>query len=283
MIHQTILKPGLLADHLKDPDWVVFDCRFELGDSDAGRRAWTKGHIPGARYAHLEHHLSGPKGNQTGRHPLPVLLDFIQWLESQGVDNHTQVVAYDDQGGAFAARLWWLLRFMGHKAAAVLDGGYTHWLAEGLPVSTFSPKPEAKRFSPSLQSFMLVTDRQAEACLGDPAILFVDARAPERFRGEVEPIDPVAGHIPGAVNLPHPQNLDAEGRFLYPHLLKARFEQKLNGLSPEQVIHYCGSGVTAATNAVAMAAGGLPLGRLYVGSWSQWCSKPGRATAQGPE
>lgn len=278
---RSLIDPEALYPHLDDPAWVVVDCRFNLLDTEAGRRAYREGHIPNARYAHLDEDLSGPVTPASGRHPLPDPARLADTLGSWGIHESSQVVAYDEANGAIAARLWWLLRWLGHEPCAVLDGGLAAWRRRGLPLSTAVPKPRAARF-PERHDDSLWVDSAAvlaEVIHGDSLLL--DARTALRYRGEQEPIDPVAGHVPGAVSLPLEGNLTSEGRFLEPAALRARFAGALGERSPEQVIHMCGSGVTACHNLLAMEVAGLSGSRLYAGSWSEWIRDPGRPVARG--
>lgn len=280
--YTTLVTPALLLDHLDDPDWVVVDCRFSLEDSERGRRDFLQAHIPGAVYAHLDRDLSGPVvAGRTGRHPLPDPAALADLLSGWGIGPGVQVVAYDDRGGAFAARLWWMLGWLGHDAAAVLDGGWPAWQQAGYPARSGAAQPVPRIFSPQLRperavEAEAVEAEAVEAARQDAAACLLDARAEARFRGEHEPIDPVAGHIPGARSAPFSDNLDAEGRFLPPEALRARFEALLAGTAPEGVVSYCGSGVTAAHNLLALAHAGLHGARLYPGSWSEWITDPQR-------
>jgi thiosulfate/3-mercaptopyruvate sulfurtransferase len=276
-----------LRERMRDPHLAIFDCRFSLADTSAGRRAHAAGHLPGAVYAHLDEQLSGPITPATGRHPLPEPARLAGWLQAQGVGDETDVVVYDDQGGAFAVRLWWLLRWLGHERVAVLDGGIGAWRAAGGVLTTTAPEPTAAATLNARpdDSRWLTTDALA-AALPTGAVQVIDARAPERFRGEQEPIDPVAGHIPGAINLPFAGNLDANGCFLPAAELRRRFEEALGddcrGVGgPERVAHSCGSGVNACHNLLAMELAGLTGSRLYAGSWSEWIRDPHRPIATG--
>lgn len=282
MAYHTIISPMELAKALNNPKWVVIDCRFNLMDSSAGWYAYQQGHIPGAYYAHLEKDLSGPVTSCTGRHPLPDPGQLAEKLGRWGVGSATQVVAYDDASGAFAGRLWWLLRWLGHKAVAVLDGGWQHWQGEHHPVTTALPERPPARFEASLQQSMAVTTEDIEhaSLLG---YVLLDGRAPERFRGELEPIDRVAGHIPGAKNHPFQQNLNEQGRFLPPCELALAFRRQMSETSPEQIVCMCGSGVTACHNLLAMEIAGLYGARLYPGSWSEWITDGTRPIASGDE
>lgn len=281
MIHTTLVTPAMLAAHLDHPGWVVIDCRFSLADPAAGERAYREGHIPGARYAHLDRDLAAPVTPVSGRHPLPAPEWLAVKLGVWGVAADSQVVVYDDAGGAFAARLWWLLRWLGHAAVAVLDGGLPRWRREGRPVTDALPQVAAVTFTPrtALGQAVTVERLQRELAAGEGVVL--DARAPARFRGEVEPIDPVAGHVPGARNRPLQDNLDGQACFLAAGELRRQFHQVLGATRPEQVVHMCGSGVTACHNLLAMEHAGLPGSRLYAGSWSEWIRDPARPVARG--
>ncbi len=250
-----------------------------LQEPVAGRSAYCSGHIPGARYADLDRDLSGPVLSFTGRHPLPDFGMLAAKLGDWGVNNRTQVVVYDDAGGAFAGRFWWLLRMLGHESVAVLDGGWSAWCASGQPVTTTLPKVKAQVFRPYLQRGQWLTAVEVENGLARRQICLLDARAHERFLGQVEPIDPVAGHIPGAVNRPLQHNLDHHGRFLSQDVLCQQFTELCGKFSPDQVVHMCGSGVTACHNLLAMEYAGLSGSRLYAGSWSEWIKNPNRETA----
>ncbi len=275
-MHQTIVTPATLAAKLDNPAWCVVDCRFALDDPDAGRRAWLDGHIPGAVYAHLDDDLAAPTGSDTGRHPLPDVNLFAQTLTRWGIGADTQVVAYDDAGGAFAARLWWMLRWVGHPAVAVLDGGLSRWQREGRALSREEPARTPARFRPKLRSDMICGARTLTRELDDEACLLLDARAAPRFLGLEEPLDARAGHVPGAVNYPFQASLDHDGSFLEPALLRRCFDAALEDRDPGQVVCMCGSGVTACHLLLAMAVAGIDGARLYPGSWSQWITDPTR-------
>lgn len=270
-----------LADHLSHPNWIVVDCRFDLANPLWGFKDYQQGHIPGAVFADLDHDLAAPITSSTGRHPLPIPAQIAQTLGKLGISNTSQVIVYDTVGGGFAARLWWMLRYCGHTAVAVLDGGYTKWLAESRPTRTSIENNPPKDFTPSPQPHMLVTTDQVLQTLYSTESILIDARAPIRYRGEQEPIDPVAGRIPGALNRFHTQNLSPEGTFLPPTELSSQFDTLLGGRSTTDAIVYCGSGVTSCHHLVALASAGLPLPRLYVGSWSEWIRDPSRPIARG--
>jgi thiosulfate/3-mercaptopyruvate sulfurtransferase len=263
-------------------DLVLVDCRFSLADPGAGERAWREAHLPGAVYAHLDRDLSDHrKPSALGRHPLPDAADFRALLGRFGITPGTRVVAYDAGDGAMAAaRFWWLARLIGHRHVAVLDGGLAAWVARGLPLDTAAPVRDAIRYEGEFDERQLVGSDEIIARLGATPGWLVDARAGERFRGEVEPLDPVAGHIPGAVNRPYTANL-ADGRFKPADVLAAEFRALLAGRAPEDVVLSCGSGVTACHHALAMAHAGLPGARIYAPSWSGWVSDRSRPVATG--
>ncbi len=282
MIYQTLITTGQLADQLNNPAWAIMDCRFALADPGLGERDYQHGHIPGAVYAHLDRDLAGPViSGQTGRHPLPAVANLVNTLSAWGIDSGTQVVAYDSSGGAMAARLWWLLRWLGHNAVAVLDGGWLRWQAEGRPVDAAIVLRPPRRFTPRPRPELSVDTAQVDTLRVDPAYRLFDSRAADRYRGENETIDPVAGHIPGAISLPYADNLNADGTFLAPAVLKARFAAQLGQTPVERAVFYCGSGVTAAHNILAATHAGLGEARLYAGSWSEWITNPARPIATG--
>jgi thiosulfate/3-mercaptopyruvate sulfurtransferase len=279
----TLVSVDLLRQHLADPAWCVVDCRHDLMDPAAGRLAYEAGHVPHARFADIEHDLSGPKTPDSGRHPLPDREHLAARFRAWGISPGTQIVAYDAQGGQFAGRLWWLARWLGHDAVALLDGGWPTWLAEtGRAEAGAAPPARGAGDFAARASLMPVVDAgELQSRLGDPSSLLVDARAAERYEGRVEPIDPVAGHIPGAVNRFWQENL-LDGRFKRPDALRSEFLKLLQNRPPTRVIHHCGSGVTAAHNLLAMEIAGLPGAALYPGSWSEWIRDPARPVAQGP-
>ena len=283
MVYTTLISSEELLPHLDDPRWALIDCRFDLADPAAGQAAYLDEHIPGAVYAHLERDLSAPPTGANGRHPLPppgvLAAVFSRW----GIGHGVQVIVYDDSGGGYAARTWWSLRFLGHDAVAVLDGGLQAWVASGHPVRQGLESRRPAPFSPSPRSELKIEADQVLAGLGSPGIVLIDARAQERFRGEEEPIDPVAGHIPGALNRPWQTNLDASGRFLPAIALRHQFEALLGASPASSAVAYCGSGVTACHNLLAMAHAGLLGARLYPGSWSEWSSSASRPVATGDD
>lgn len=282
MPYTTLVATEELARHLGDPGWVIVDCRHDLADVEAGERAYRAAHLPGAAFMHLDRDLSGAKTGRNGRHPLPEVATLATTFGRSGIDGSTQVVAYDQNNGVWASRLWWLLHWLGHDAAAVLDGGLDKWAAEGRPLTSETAKPRAAKFLPK-QPAPTASAEELLRHLDDGAPLVLDARAAERYRGDVEPIDPIGGHIPGARNRPHTENLRPQGTFKPAELLRSEFEAALGGRSPSAVVHQCGSGVTACHNALAMAVAGLPGSRLYPGSWSEWIADPARPVATGAD
>ena len=278
-----LLTAQQLAERLSTPDLRILDCRFALDNPAVGRSRYAEGHIPGARFADLEQDLSGPvvKG-ATGRHPLPDPARLQERLREWGVNQDSTVLLYDDGPGAFAARAWWLLAWLGKRDGVyLLDGGFQAWQAAGLPVTTQIDEPARGNFTARPDASLVLDADSLSRRLRDPALTLIDARALPRFRGEVEPLDPVAGHIPGACCAPFTDNLGADGRFLPPAQLRQRFERLLAGRSPDQLVAYCGSGVTACHNLFAMSLAGLPLAPLYAGSWSEWITDPARPVATG--
>ena len=271
-----------LVSLLEDPDLRVVDCRFSLKDPQEGRRDFEKGHIPGALYGDLNRQLSSAVvPGKTGRHPLPEIQTIAAVLSAWGIDASTRVVAYDHMGGAVASRLWWLLRWLGHRDAAVLDGGWAEWQKRVYPISRDEAQPVKREFKPRpIENFFVNTDEVARLC-ADPEYLVLDARASVRYSGEEEPIDPVSGHIPGAVSAPFTENLNETGCFKSPESLRRRFEPLLGGIAPRNVVVYCGSGVTANHNLLAMVHAGLEGARLYPGSWSEWIVDPRRPVIKG--
>lgn len=271
----TLVSTEELAAH---PEWRVFDCRHDLGNPDLGEQQFREGHIPGALFAHLERDLSGPTTGKNGRHPLPEPKAFVTWLGKQGLQPADQVVCYDGGPGAMAARLWWMLRWVGHETVAVLDGGFAKWQQEGRPATTDVPQVAPAAYPGRARTSMVAYLSHVEKKLKKAALL--DARAPARYRGEQEPIDPVAGRIPGAKNRFNNDNLACEGTFKKPALLRAEFESILSNRNTTDIIHYCGSGVAACHNALAMEIAGLAGSRVYVGSWSEWSADPSRPIAR---
>ena len=269
----TLIDIETLAAHLADPDWVTVDCRFRLDDTEFGRREYAADHIPGAVYAHLDEVLSNPPVTDNGRHPLPPPDVLTERFGRLGIDNSKQVVAYDDKNGMIAARLWWLLRYLGHEAVAVLDGGWPAWVEAGQPQRGGVEENVPRQFSgvPHPEWVALADE------VPDVALL-VDSRGPERYSGEVETIDPVAGHIPGAVNYFYEQNWSEDGRYLPPEQIRRQLQTILGETDPDEAVFYCGSGVTACVNLLALTHAGLGNGRLYAGSWSDWITDSSRPT-----
>ncbi|CRL96971.1 sulfurtransferase [Pseudomonas sp. 8 R 14] len=278
-----LISPQQLAERQTSAGLVILDCRFALEDPDYGRCSYAEGHIDGAQYAGLERHLSGPviKG-VTGRHPLPAAGTFAEQLRAWGIHADTDIVLYDDGPGAYAARAWWLLAWLGKRDGVfILDGGLKAWHAAGFPLSLDAPVIERGTFDGTPDNHLLLDAEHLQKRLGQPGLTLIDARAQARFRGEVEPIDPIAGHIPGAQCAAFNENLGSDGRFLPAEQLKQRFAAQLQGRSPEELVAYCGSGVTACHNLFALSLAGYPLGKLYAGSWSEWITDPTRAIATG--
>lgn len=283
MDYTTLLPAEILKGRLGDPGWVILDVRHDLFDLAAGRRAYEAGHVPDAQFASIDHDLSGAKTGRNGRHPLPPRDALVARFRAWGIGNDSQIVAYDAQGGQFAARLWWLARWLGHRRVAVLDGGWPAWLAAGGSTETVTTVRAPGNFSAGASLASVVTADELLAALDRTDRLLLDARMPERYRGEQEPIDPVAGHIPGALNRPWQHNLAPDQRFKSPAELKADFTALLVGRPPGAATHQCGSGVTACHNVLAMEVAGLPGSALYAGSWSEWIADRTRPIRTGAE
>jgi thiosulfate/3-mercaptopyruvate sulfurtransferase len=275
----TLVSPDQLAQHLHDPQWVIIDCRFALTRPESGRQAYAKAHIAGARYAHLNEDLSGAVTPTSGRHPLPDPGLLANKLGLWGVDHDKQVVVYDDSFGSMAVRLWWLLRWLGHDAVALLDGGFPAWQRQGRELSAEIPVIRPAEFHPAPDNSLWVDSGAVLGALQQERLI-IDARPEERFSGLFEPLDKVAGHIPGSLNAPFEDNLDMRGNFLKAEELRAQYESLLHGTPSREVIHMCGSGVTACHNLLALEIAGLPGGKLYVGSWSEWITDPSRPIVQ---
>ena len=275
----TLVQPETLAIGLNRPDLVIVDCRFSLLDPNAGEQAYLTSHLPGAAYAHLERDLSDMSPGGEGRHPWPPADMFTAKLSRWGIEPTTQVVAYDDGDGAYAARLWFMLKMLGHEKVAVLDGGWARWTALGLPVSS-TPRTRSASHYRAVYDLSRLFDASAVQAHLDNGGMLVDARGAARFRGEEEPLDRVAGHVPGAVNRPYALNL-IDGRFKAPMQLADEYRALLGEYAPDQVVMMCGSGVTACHNLLAMERAGLKGGILYTGSWSGWISDPSRPVAVG--
>lgn len=280
---RTLISTADLAARLGTADVRVFDVRHDLANHAVGRQAHATGHVPGARYLDHESELAAARTGKNGRHPLPGRAEFGALMAAHGVTPRTLVVAYDASGGMFAAHLWWMLRWLGHDRVAVLDGGWPAWQAAGLPVATGAAAP-VRLGAPVAPAVSRVGTVDAQAVLDNiakPEFTVIDARAANRYRGEAEPMDPVAGHIPGALNRPNSLNLQADGRFKTPTQLRAEFDALLDGRDPAAIVHQCGSGITACHNLLSMEIAGLVGSRLYPGSWSEWCSDPSRPVAKG--
>jgi thiosulfate/3-mercaptopyruvate sulfurtransferase len=276
--YTTLVDVATLAAHLDDPDWLVVDVRHQLADTGYGERVYAEGHVPGAVFLHCDRDLSGPMTGSNGRHPLPAPEVLAARLGAIGIGPATQVVVYDDAQGMIAGRLWWLLRWLGHAGVAVLDGGLPAWQAAKQPLTPALPLLRPANFVARPNDAMVDAD-YVQAFLQTSRMHLVDARSPDRFRGENETIDPVGGHIPGAVNRFFRDNLQADGRFKPAAELQAEWLAVLAGAAPEAVVHQCGSGVSACHNMLAMEIAGLPGSRLYAGSWSEWCADCGRPVA----
>ena len=281
-MYSTLIDVHTLHRHYKDPDWRVIDARFSLADAAQGAREYAEGHVPGAVYAHLDDDLSGPiiRG-ETGRHPLPSVDRAATVFSRLGIDESVQVAVYDGAGGSVAARVWWMLRWLGHDAVAVVDGGWPAWNAAGLPVTRDVPEVAPRNFTASVRANLVTDVEGVDGYRVNAAWAVLDARTPERFRGEQEPIDPVAGHIPGARCASFDENLGEDGCFRAPEELRRRFEDLLAGVPVERAVNYCGSGVSACHNLLAIAHAGLGDAVLYPGSWSEWITDEDRPIGTG--
>src|SRR5262245_4517366 len=273
---RTLIDPATLAAHLSDPDWVVIDCRFDLTDPSKGENDYEQGHIPGARYAHLDRDLSGPKTGTNGRHPLPSPEAMRERFSALGIGLQSQVVGYDADTGMYASRLWWMLRSMGHDRVAVLDGGLSRWQRDGHPVRAGQEPSKPAQFTGSLRAGWRLSADEVVATLDDPTTLLVDSRSNERYHGMGETLDPVAGHIPGAANYFYQENLSEEKTFKSPEELRAQWAPVLGSRNPEEVVVYCGSGVSACHNLLALEHAGVSGVRIFHGSWSEWVADPKR-------
>lgn len=278
----TLISAENLARHQSDPSWIVFDCRHDLPKPESGRAAYHAAHIPGAHFAHLDEDLSGLKTGRNGRHPLPARDAWVNFLRACGVEPNSQVVAYDASGGMFAARLWWLTRWIGHEAVAVLDGGLPAWERAALPQNNAPATINAGAIVAGPSLTVIADVDVIHTNLTTQTHLIIDARAPERYRGDIEPLDPVAGHIPGALNHFYQKNLESDSRFLPGRQLRDQFQALMGEREAPSIVHQCGSGVTACHNLLAMEVAGLHGSALYPGSWSQWCADPDRPVVTGP-
>jgi thiosulfate/3-mercaptopyruvate sulfurtransferase len=281
MAFTTLVDAATLSAALDNPDWAIVDCRFALDDGGWGEQAYQEAHIPGAVYAHLDRDMSGTKTGTNGRHPLPDPALLAERLGQFGIADGVQVIAYDQDAGSYASRLWWLIRWVGHDAVAVLDGGFAAWQLEGHPTRSGRESRPIRRLHARVRQDMVVDTATVSATHGRDDWRLIDARAPERFRGDFEPIDRVPGHIPGAVNRFFKSNLDASGSFRSVDELRQQWQSTLAGVSPDRVVCYCGSGVTACHNLLALEHAGYLGAKLYVGSWSEWSSEPSRPVAGG--
>lgn len=282
MAHTTLVDVATLHDHLNDPGWLIIDCRHSLADHDLGRRQYNDAHIAGAFYADLERDLAGIKNGSNGRHPLPAPNGFAAFLRALGTNDETQIVAYDAGGDMFAARLWFLSRWIGHTAVAVLDGGLTAWTSAGLATTSELPRQRMNgNLNLAVQADLVIDTNAMSALLNNTAYSILDARAPERFAGDVEPLDPVAGHIPGAKNRLFKHNFEPDGHMKSPHVLRDTFAEFTT--APEHIVHQCGSGISAAVNMLAMEHAGMTGSRLYAGGWSEWCADPTRPMVTKPK
>lgn len=280
-MHSPLVDTAELAEHLGDPALVIVDVRHDFANpARGGEDAYAQAHVPGAVFAHVDRDLSAPTTGSNGRHPLPTPEAAAAVFGRLGIDATRQVVAYDQDNGMFASRLWWMLRWLGHDRVAVLDGGFAKWLREGRPVSAERRVAEPRKFVPG-RVRATVNATGIAASLPRHDLLLLDARAAERYRGEVEPYDRVAGHIPGALNRPYTRNVAADGTLRPARELRSEFDAMLHGRSADDLVHYCGSGVSACHNVLAMAVAGYPLTRLYPGSWSEWSADPRRPVAKG--
>lgn len=273
-----LVSSDTLAEHLDDPTWVIFDCRHDLTDFQRGERLYRDGHIPSAHFAAVETDLSGEKTGANGRHPLPPPAAIIDFLASHGVSNTSTIVAYDDSGGLYSARLWWLVRWVGLENVALLDGGIPKWIAEGRPLTKQVPPATRSSLTGRANPSLVWSASDVLRRLQDPEVALIDARTAERYRGEVEPIDPFAGHIPGALNRFYKTNLNPDLTFRPAAELQREFAALIGSRPVDNVVHYCGSGITAAANLFAMEYAGLRGSKIYNGSWSEWLADPTRPT-----
>ena len=280
MTYSTLVSTDILAAHLGN--WAIVDCRFDLQDENWGRTQYRAGHIPGAVYASLNDDLAGRRTGRNGRHPLPPVATLAATFSRLGIGKNTQVVVYDQDTGLFASRFWWSLRYLGHDAVALLDGGWAKWTRERRPTKNGDESRPAATFVPRPRADMVVDAAHVSRRVNDPTTILIDARGPDRFEGRNETLDPVAGHIPGAKNVFYKSNLAGDNTMLSPDALREKFEQALGGYSPKDAVMYCGSGVSACLNLLAMERSGLPGTKLYVGSWSEWSSDPSRPVETGP-
>ncbi len=275
-VYQTVIRSEELLENLNRDDWIVIDCGFSLADPCFGKNQYKKSHIPGALYAHLDDDLSSQVLTTTGRHPLPDVDAFVECLRNWGIKSDSQVIVYDNSEGSISSRLWWMLRWLGHEQVAVLNGGMSHWLGQGYPLDDQIPTVDSSDIVPCINDEMWVDTHALSILLQSDHCILLDARSHERFKGLIEPIDKIAGHIAGAVNAPYEENLDNAGCYLDASILRDRFLTLLGDYRGQDVVHMCGSGVTACHNMLAMEIAGLTGSRLYPGSWSEWISDRSR-------
>jgi thiosulfate/3-mercaptopyruvate sulfurtransferase len=275
-MHTTLISTDVLAEDLVNQSWLIADCRYNLNDETWGRAQYEAAHIPGAVFVDVAHDLAGRRTGTNGRHPLPSVQDMAATFGRLGIADDIQVIAYDQEAGAFASRLWWMLRYVGHDAVAVLDGGFAKWTGEGRPVRGGIDTRRSTRFTARPRKDMLVTVDDTSAHLGDPSVLLIDARSPDRYAGKPDPLDTIYGHIPGARNRYYRHNVTDTGTMRSGRELTNDFEQVLAGSPASQAVMYCGSGITACHNLLAMEHAGLRGARLFAGSWSEWESDPTR-------
>jgi thiosulfate/3-mercaptopyruvate sulfurtransferase len=275
-MHTTLISTDVLAEHLVSPSWLIADCRYNLNDASWGRAQYETAHIPGAVFIDVAHDLAGRRTGTNGRHPLPPVEDMTTTFGRLGIADDVQVIAYDQDAGAFASRLWWMLRYLGHDAVAVLDGGFAKWTREGRPVRGGVETRRSGTLTPRLRKEMRVTVDETLAHLGDPSVLLIDARSPDRYAGKPDPLDTIYGHIPGARNRYYRDNVTDAGTMRSGRELRTDFEKVLAGNPAGHAVMYCGSGITACHNLLAMEHAGLRGARLFAGSWSEWESDPNR-------
>jgi thiosulfate/3-mercaptopyruvate sulfurtransferase len=275
-MHRTLISTDTLAESLRNASWLIADCRYNLNDETWGRAEYENAHIPGAVFVDVAHDLAGQRTGTNGRHPLPSVDAIASTFGRLGIRDDTQVIAYDQEAGAFASRLWWMLRYLGHDAVAVLNGGFAKWTREGRPVRGGQETGRGQIFTPRLREQMRVTVDETLAHLGDPSMLLIDARSPDRYAGKPDPLDTVYGHIPGARNRYYRDNVTNAGTMRPAPELRSDFERALEGRAANQAVMYCGSGITACHNLLAMEHAGLQGARLFAGSWSEWESDPNR-------
>jgi thiosulfate/3-mercaptopyruvate sulfurtransferase len=281
-MHTTLISTDALEHHLTDASWLIADCRYNLNDERWGRAQYETAHIAGAVFVDLAHELAAARTGTNGRHPLPTVDDMAATFARLGIADSTQVIAYDQEAGAFASRLWWMLRYLGHDAVAVLDGGFAKWTHEGRPVRCGIETRHTAPFTPRVRAQMRVTVDETLARLDDPSVLLIDARSPERYAGKPDPLDTIHGHIPGARNRYYRHNVSEAGTMRPAGELRADFERVLGGRRSDQAVMYCGSGITACHNLLAMEHAGLHGARLFAGSWSEWESDANRPVERSP-